>query len=131
MNTIPEKELKDHCTPDAIKWMVELAEGFEFIGDVKIYLNDEYIGSIKNIFCNKLAFSTLIRRAVDGWNEKNRNGISTHYDCILYNSETPKLYKFKNYKKESLTLVECACLRCLLDIFEEERKCNADAVKQK
>lgn len=118
---ITEQQLKDKCIPDAIKFMVELAEGFEWkISDeIEIHFDGDWYTD-EDIISNPMLFSILIRRAVDGWNEKNRNGISTHYDCILYNSETPKLYKFKNYKKESLTLVECACLHCLLDISEEE-----------
>lgn len=134
MNTITEQELKDRCTPDAIKWMVELAEGFELVDkkrtefskciyEYHIIFNDHLVWNIYEIQHGVLAFSTLIRRAVDGWNKINpESPINIYKSCIeqIYDSEKyPDLYQFKNYQKENLTQSECAMLDCLLDIFEE------------
>jgi len=127
-----EQELKDQCTPEIIKRMVELAEGFEYSLDHVIYII--YTGGI--IPCkhdvlknpeNTLIFSTLIHRAVEGWNKKNghnrniimSNNFIGYYDGIKTNITD---YNFPSYQPQSLTLCECACLDCLLDIFKEEKK---------
>lgn len=121
MNTIPEKELKDRCTIDDIKRMVELAEGFEYQGDDEIFYNSLRVD--KNI----LLFPLLIRRAVDGYNKKYapdiiidisaRNLVLWKRDYIHHPGS--KKFYFQNYQKENLTQAECACLHCLLDIFND------------
>ena len=124
-----EQQLKARCTNNDIKHMAILAEGFNHPGEC-IFIETPYkIISLRDIVNNKTEFPLLIRRAVDGWNEKQNDSI------LILDDRTKALpnkdYQFKNYQKENLTLVECACLHCLLDRFEEERKCNVDAVKQK
>jgi len=132
-----EQQLKDRCTPDIIKHMVELAEGFEYsiisfedrfnTHTVKmgIVITCEYL-EYKNIFIPMHTFPLLIHRAVEGWNKKNAHGdnvIIISDDFITYyGNEQGGIYDFKNYQSESLTLCECAILDCLLDIFKEERK---------
>lgn len=121
---ITEQELKDKCTPEIIKSMVELAEGFEYDKDnfiifgIAIYLwNDERL------------FPLLIHRAVEGWNKKYRDDntfifIGDNYVHHEYKAPRTKddLYNFKNYQSQSLTQAECAELDCLLDIFKEEKE---------
>jgi hypothetical protein len=127
-----EQELKSRCTPEFIKWMCLLAGGFEYIpkGSEDINLHyikapdgfKSYFGIIKDHEYT-LAFSTLIHRAVEGWNKTSgADSIGFYGDrvesCIDFNS---KEYMF-NYQPQSLTQSECAALDCLLDIYEVEKK---------
>jgi len=116
-----EQELKDQCTPDIIKRMVELAEGFEY----KFFEDFKNRHEWSDII-DKVIFPLLIHRACEGWNKKNAHGdnvIIISDDFITYyGNEQGGIYDFKNYQSESLTLCECAILDCLLDIFREERR---------
>ena len=128
-----EQEFKNKCTPEIIKWMVELAEGFEWREDIEFennfyFSHKDYewiwIGNIDTV-----QFPLLIHRAVEGWNKKE--SISFSIGTIIYplllerilDSEEYHIeYKFDNYQPQSLTQAECAMLDCLIDIFEEEKK---------
>lgn len=119
-----EQQLKDGCTPDMIKWMCELADGFEIIGDVKIYFNNVYSGSIKNIICNDIALPLLIHRAVEGWNKKTLPSlfgfVALKSGSVLRLCEFNIIdYKLSDYEPQSLTQSECAMLHCMQDIFKE------------
>ncbi len=128
-----EQELKDRCTPEFIKWMCEYAEGFEVFYDEE---TDGFVDPFDNEYyiedgLNKIeSFPLLIHRAVEGWNKRDREGyytIDTVSDSILimknkYPMPEPKNYRMKNYQPQNLTPAECACLHCLLDIFEEVEK---------
>ena len=133
-----EKELKQRCTPEIIKRMVELAEGFEFIQDSKGDINlchikapdgfKTYFGSIKDKEYT-LNFSTLIHRAVEGWNKKDIeyqiriDGDEVYIPMWEQGESSCKFFKkSSDYQKESLTQLECAMLDCLLDIFSGNRK---------
>ena len=118
---ITEHELKDKCTPDIIKRMVELAEGFEYQGDNEIFYNSLRVD--RNIFL----FPLLIHRAVEGWNMTNDihskidigyNGVFVCFDI----DDIQKDYLIENYQPESLTQSECAILHCLLDVFKQEER---------
>ena len=119
-----EKELKDRCTPDVIKWMVELADGFSIDGLILYYGNDWYYQFIEEYE----KFPLLIHRTVEGWNNMqvdSENCIVIQDDSVVLwkeNIDDCKTFDFKNYKPESLTQSECAMLDCLLNIFEGERK---------
>ena len=121
-----EKELKDRCTPDIIKKMVELAEGFEFDDKYDhVLLTNNDRASIDDMMDYTIMFSTLIHRAVEGWNKKCgfNNGVVLYPDHIELNIECgDKVFEFRylNYQLENLTALECACLHCLLEIFEEK-----------
>lgn len=125
---ITEQELKDRCTPEFIKWCCEYAEGFEiewFVDEYIISFNKTGY-SIEGLFNDIAAFSTLIHRAVEGFN-KLKNGIINIIYNIIEFSKTPHdedfiIYDFDNYQPQNLTPTECACLHCLLDIFEEVGK---------
>ena len=119
-----EQELKDQCTPEIIKRMVELAEGFFYKekevpeADDCIWFGEEEC-PIDLLFTEPLIFSTLIHRAVEGWNnDETVLPVIEIYPYKVYNKIN---YKFSNYQPQSLTPAECACLHCLLDIFEGER----------
>jgi hypothetical protein len=130
---ITEQQLKDRCTPDDIKRMVELAEGFEYLqtGSKDISLHyiktpdgfKSYFGSIKD-YEYTLNFSTLIHRAVEGWNF-TYNKIAFYPDQLVKNWNDGMInvciYSYDDYQPQSLTQTECAILDCLLDIFEEEK----------
>jgi len=120
---ITEQELKAMCTPDIIKKMVELAEGFEWREDIEFNNNLYYshkdsewiwIGSIDSV-----QFPLLIHRAVEGINKKLdiQDQIiigKFNVECSLYDC------KFENYQPENLTQLECALLHCLIEILKEE-----------
>jgi len=118
-----EKELKDQCTPDIIKKLCELAEGFniyelvENVYKIKVvdlsivYFTMQSVEHLNNIF------PLLIYRAVEGWN-KNGDPILIANNKVVY---PMTVYLFNNYQPENLTHAECACLHCMLDIFKEEK----------
>lgn len=116
-----EQELKDRCTPDIIKRMVELAEGFSIEGEWVISFDNIKINLVtEDVF----AFSTLIHRSIEGWNNiYYEPRIVVLSDVILKDSRGVLTnYEFHNYQPQSLTACECACLHCLIDIFKEERE---------
>jgi len=116
-----EQELKDQCTPEFIKWMCEMAEGFEFlnIGNWAGYRFELHKprDNDPNVY-----FPLLIHRAVEGWNK----GCDPDYSIDLRNSWIDygigNDYSFSNYQSENLTQAECAMLHCMQKIFKEERK---------
>ena len=127
---ITEKELKDRCTPEFIKLICELAEGFEY-NDKKIEIEtptkNHSSTSLKTL-CDQFIlhlsdFPLLIHRAVEGWNKKQNDRklyieINNNAVWKMYNYEFIKCYMIINYQSENLTQCECALLHCLLDIFE-------------
>ena len=128
---IIEQELKDRCTPEFIKRMVELA-GFiiKFETDEIVAFTSKNLEHKWYIIDHPLAFSTLIHRAVEGWNKSKHTveriddysiRINEQRLFYMYNEyATP--YDYANYQPESLTHAECAMLHCLLDRFEEVKK---------
>jgi hypothetical protein len=117
-----EQELKDQCTPEFIKWMCELAEGFEYKEETEhdvdyfIFKQKKYFTSVPELF------PLLIHRAVEGWNKITRNKYIIITDTFLYTTSNlhqgDERYNYNNYQPQSLTQCECAMLHCLLDIFK-------------
>lgn len=131
-----EQKLKDRCTPEFIKWMCELAEGYFYntnFNEIE-YRNgrDKQYSAIMSEPVKSLVymfniFPLLIHRAVEGWNKKTRRfqciNLFQRMISLIKGDGVPEvLYEFKNYQQQSLTQAECAMLDCLLDIFEEEKK---------
>ena len=84
---IREQELKERCTPEFIKWMVELAEGFAVLYDdgevILMDLNDDEFDLDESGFINRMSqFPLLIHRAVYGWNKKQSGK-----DCIVISDD--------------------------------------------
>jgi len=128
-NLTTEQQLKDDCTPDDIKCMVELAEGFEWsesihFGDISSSIKYSKNGEATVLATSWILFPLLIHRAVEGWNKKfeDKNIWIGHKGIGYIQYYNPKDYEFKNYQPQSLTQAECAMLHCLLDIFKEERE---------
>jgi len=122
------QELKDRCTPEFIKWMCELAEGYDQDIDEDGYygivnLNDDFY-LLENIVRDMADFPLLIHRSIEGWNY-NYNKIAFYPDQLVKNWNDGMMnrcrYHHKSYQPQSLTQLECACLHCMLDIFKEER----------
>ena len=127
-----EQELKDQCTAEFIKWMCELAEGYEFVSDDYepetygvLNICDDYY-DIENVLKDMEDFPLLIHRAVEGWNKITRNKYIIITDTFLYTTSnlhrSDERYNYNNYQPQSLTQAECATLNCLIDIFKEEIK---------
>ena len=126
---IIEQELKERCTPDIIKRMVELAEGFSNY-EYNHSLNRAIFDSIYHDVLDIRIFPLLVYRAVEGWNKSKHTveriddysiRINEQRLFYMYNEyATP--YDYANYQPESLTHAECAMLHCLLDRFEEVKK---------
>jgi len=121
---ITEQELKAMCTPDIIKKMVELAEGFEIIfesidGIVAFRLVDSSRWYSKE---STIGFSTLIHRAVEEWNF-TYNKIAFYPDQLVRNWNDGMMnrcnYPYSEYQPETLTKLECALLHCLIEILKE------------
>jgi hypothetical protein len=122
-NMIPESKLKEQCTPDVIKKMVELAEGFEFYeneeGD-KYYSHKESEW-IPILVFNPVVFPLLIHRAVGGWNNKDNQSFYIYMGYRYISKNYPEYdirYAFKNYQPSSFTPCECACLHCLIEVLK-------------
>ena len=130
-----EQQIKSRLTPDIIKRMCELAEGFniyivlnriDFKG-VSFPLFDE---SSDLYFYNTYLFPLLVHRAVEGWNDKSKGYIRICYTCIEYQKDSypieqdhvEKDYEFGDYPRENLTACECALLDCIIDVIEEEMR---------
>jgi hypothetical protein len=135
-----EQSLKQRCTPKIIKKMCELAEGFEKCG-INYPLGDSFVVvfnkskynyiNLNDFFNDIQLFSTLIHRAVEGLNNLDLKKSSTvhhsiqnlpHFISRFDLNGWVKDYRFKNYQRENLTALECACLHCLIEILEEEGK---------
>ena len=114
-----EQELKAMVTPDIIKKMCELAEGFK---DYPKTVSLDTSAHLKNDIVNWCMFPLLIHRAVEGWNLKCESWEEIRIDYesknVSISGSNKKL--IKNYQPENLTALECACLHCLLEIFEEK-----------
>lgn len=123
MNT--EKKLKDRCTPAFIKWMVELAEGFEIIDEYYINFGKDITTPVMHIFASPI-FPLLIHRTVEGWNKTNDLKIRIFDEEIHTKKRLDHFaigfYQFKNYQSQSLTKAECAMLHCLLDVFKKQEE---------
>ena len=119
-----EKELKDQCTPDIIKKMCELTEGFKYFDSGKRFQFERKLYNIDDA----IAFPLLIHRAVEEWNNKEIRAdnylklrsinIYNAGACLEDKYKKPlKTYLFENYQIQNLTHAECAMLHCLLYIF--------------
>jgi hypothetical protein len=118
---ITEQQLKADCTPEIIKKMVELAEGFE-IDDINIvYCGGMLTIELKKYF-NFIVFPLLIHRAVEEWNKITRNKYIIITDTFLYTTSNlhqgDERYNYNNYQPQSLTPCECACLHCLIEVLK-------------
>ena len=117
---ITEQQLKADCTPKIIKKMVELAEGFECAMEDPNYLAIYFKGK-EVIIDSPLVFSTLIHRAVEGWNRLNKAYIMTT-DSFCYTTtnlhQSEERRDFKNYQPTTLTQAECAMLDCLIEVLK-------------
>lgn len=139
---ITEQDLKQKCTPEIIKKMVELAEGFEYyerqitIGKqlltcqgIKYSVNScETTHDFKNQVTKFSIFPLLIHRAVEGWNKEHINddwsiNISCEDVLIHYwncgEQELRLLKQFKNYQPTTLTHAECAMFDCLINLLKD------------
>ena len=99
---ITEQELKEQCTPEFIKWLENLAEGF---------FDRQRSGEV-------CWFPLLVHRAVEGIKIIYSDSEKVWYNNIY----GMQCFRFKNYQPKSLTHAECAMLHCLLDRFEEVKK---------
>ena len=112
-----EQEIKARVTPEIIKQMCALAEGFENTGAYIFH----FMGV--NYSTHSSLFPLLIHRAVDGFNKIEReNGSYLDIDnesiwMVSYKENFEEIgFEFKDYKSDTLTAVELACLDCLIDI---------------
>lgn len=116
---ITEQELKSDCTPEIVKRMCELAEGFKhltFIPD-----ENDTLGRQINLIVDWSFFPLLIHRAVEGWNKKNGSTIYIKNNSVNY-CDYPVVYDdtyywYNDYQTSSLTPCECACLHCLIEVL--------------
>jgi hypothetical protein len=109
-------ELKQRITPEFIMKLCELAEGFSYNGNKEFILNENSYHVMSD------AFSILLHRAAEGWNNKNNGQIyrckyNDLIDYIYYESEDNK-YNIDNYKSCHLTACEMAILDCLLEVLK-------------
>lgn len=118
---IPESKLKADCTPEIIKKMVELAEGFEYVEETEHDV-DYFIFRDKKYFTSKPElFPLLIHRAVEGLCNKGINiyRVKNNFHNIdyIYNESIDGKCNIDDYQPQSLTACECACLHCLIEVL--------------
>src|SRR5574343_1691724 len=113
---IHESKLKDKCTPEIIKKMVELAEGFKMydslnridFGGFSFPITEE---DNEFYFYDTYIFPLLIHRAVEEWNKITRNKYIIITDTFLYTTSNlhqgDERYNYNNYQPQSLTPCEC------------------------
>lgn len=127
---IPEQQLKDKCTPEFIKQMCELAEGFEYSYEssdkrsLMIKRNPNY-HEFYDWLWTWHSFPLLIHRALEGWlkiHDQRFIDIKHKEIQLVHIAHGHIFYQFKNYQPQLLTQSECAMLHCLFDIFKEEEK---------
>lgn len=122
-----EQKLKNQCTPEFIKWMCKLAEGFEWRNEnnvIWIHVPSDIIMVGSKYFSNDSYFPLLIHRAVEGWlkiHDQRFIDIKHKEIQLVHIAYGHVFYEFKNYQPQSLTQAECAMLNCMLDIFKEEK----------
>jgi hypothetical protein len=119
---ITEQQLTDSCTPELIKKIVELAEGFEWDGDEiaddkMIRTPNGYYYHVDEIIVDKTYFPFLIHRAVEGINKK-----LDVFDQIVISKDKVEcsMYEciYENYQPSSLTHAECAMFHCLIEVLK-------------
>lgn len=134
MKQYTEQEIKSMVTPEIIKKMVELAEGFVITEPTLknpaqefgiIYFNN-CVWDFVDINDFDL-FPLLIHRAVEGWDRTNKpcHIEVNYYNRIIYYyipSSPSRPFQFKNYQPRSLTQLELALLHCLIEVLKEEMK---------
>ena len=124
MDMITFDELREQTTPDIIKKMVELAEGFEFVdcenGYFSIAINGQEYG---NIITDEILFPLLLHRAVEGWNKEyfGQKFIGISYDEIFL-QEYKSGFIIKNWIIEDylpchLTACEMVIMDCLSEVL--------------
>jgi len=130
MKIYTEQELKSQCTPDIIKKMVELAEGFglftnRLLGNIQSPNGALFTLDYNKIKDDPVVFPLLIHRVVEGWNNKQKDEtciiIGENYNVVWWESDLKisKSYDYKDYQPENLTQLECALLHCLIEILKE------------
>lgn len=118
------QDLKRNVTPEFIKKLVELAEGFESVDslDGAIGLNismieDDYWMHVDR-FLNNYRFPLLLHRAVEGWNNINLTNMIVIDVSELLKSCGLNRYKFNKYFSCHLTPYEMAILDCLQEVLK-------------
>ena len=121
------EELKERTDPDIIKQFVELAEMFELSyfdghGDIVIFPYNKAL-PLSVIYDNGIVFSTLLHRAVEGWNKINPcKPIQILCNCISFitDEDDPASvewgYDNEQYEPCHLTVCEMAIWDCLLNM---------------
>ena len=123
-----EQELKQRITPDMIRWMCELAEGFEYREHGGLTFNSL---SVYEYGIDTL-LPLLLHRAAEGLNKRNE---PSNYQVITYTADSVLLtllsddfeydgsdeFFSKDYTPSTLTPGECALLDCMIHVYEEAR----------
>lgn len=116
-------KLKQKLTSEIIKKIVELAEGFICLksdsSDIEyISAPNGFRYSFEELLHEKaiLVFSTLLHRAVEGWNNSNSKCISIDWECVRQYSVGE--YLFTDYLPCHLTACEMAMLDCLCKVLK-------------
>ena len=120
------EELKERTTPEIIKQMVELAEGFAIFYAEGIQIIDPFDNEypIDDTLKSIESFPLLLHRAVEGWNKKNPcKPIQILCNCISFITDEDEPasiewgYDNEQYQSCHLTAREMAIWECLLNIL--------------
>jgi hypothetical protein len=118
------EQLKEQCTPEIIKKMCELAEGFDLV-EGRIFYNGIAQLHIDRIYYswNTSVLSLLLHRAVEGFNGKFKE----HKSAIYIKASVVEFYgkvgvgadyRFRDYQPSHLTPCEMAILDCLIEVLK-------------
>ena len=119
------EELKERTTPEIMKKMCELAEGFEFMfATIDGIVAFGIVNKNKWYSVDNKMFGFLLHRAVEGWNKINPcKPIQILCNCISFITDEDEPasiewgYDNEQYQSCHLTQCEMAIWDCLLNIL--------------
>ena len=129
------EQLKEQVTPEIIKKMCELAEGFSINRETQnveyrgISSYEYFHGTHRSIVTSWELFPLLLHRAVEGWNNdriKNCGNSFVHitsdsvsFTGVIETHYSPvEVWDFSDYQPSRLTPCEMAIWDCLLEVLK-------------
>lgn len=124
-NMTTEPDLKSRITPDMIRWLCKLAEGFEYREHGGLTFNSL---SVYEYGIDTL-LPLLLHRAAEGWDKEGLensgrliSNLGEGYISLLRYNDDTLFFHYEKYTPSTLTAGECALLDCMLRIYTETTK---------
>ena len=114
------EQLKEQITPELIKKLCELAEGFACNDIDEVFYTDVLSCEFKDIY-KFVMFPLLLHRAVEGFNKSDKiEVVYIKYDIVeLWMDRIERFdFRFEDYQLCHLTPCEMAILDCLIEVLK-------------